>query len=64
MILISSTPVQSLKGDNMEKENICIHNKEVSCGKHRCDNCEWNPKVAEERLKHIVRMVCRKKVEE
>lgn len=48
----------------MAKETICIYNKEVNCDKHKCDNCGWNPTVAEERLKHIVRMVCRKKVEE
>lgn len=48
----------------MAKETICIYNKEVNCDKHKCYNCGWNPTVVEERLKHIVRMVSRKKVRE
>lgn len=42
----------------------CIHNVEVSCEKHKCENCGWNPKVAEERKKHFVRMIWRRRVKE
>ena len=62
----ASIHAQNTKGVNMDKEKICIHNKEVNCEKHRCENCGWNPKVAEKRLKAIIYtpQVRRKKVRE
>lgn len=43
-------------------EGICVNNLEVLCDKRNCENCGWNAKVSEERMKHIVFMVCRRKV--
>ena len=65
-IPLSSILARSTKGDNMDKEQICIHNKEVNCSKHKCENCGWNPTVTEKRLKAIIHtpQIRRKKVRE
>lgn len=33
----------------------CPNNPEVDCGKAECNKCGWNPKVAREREKNIIR---------
>ena len=48
------------------KNGRCIYNLEVLCKYPHCENCGWNPKVSQERIKHIFHRfrVERKKVEE
>ena len=39
---------------NTNHEFVCPHNDGVDCKLHYCDNCGWNPAVAEARLTEII----------
>ena len=39
--------------NNVEYTHSCCFNEGVDCGKHKCDNCGWNPDVYAVRIEKI-----------
>jgi hypothetical protein len=39
----------------MNNNNICKLNKAVDCTEQKCENCGWNPDVAEKRIDELVK---------
>ena len=35
-------------------ENICPHNREVTCDTHNCEKCGWHPPVEKERKRILM----------